>query len=74
MAGKLQVSIDLNVCVGNAMCPHLAAKTFDLDDNRQGRVVDPNADTQENILEAAEACPVSAITVVDLESGEQLFP
>ena len=74
MAGKLQVSIDLNVCVGNAMCPHLAGKTFDLDDNRQGHVIDPNADTRENVMEAAEACPVSAITAVDTESGEQLFP
>ncbi len=74
MAGKLQVSIDLNVCVGNAMCPHIASKTFELNDDRQSRVIDPDGDSRENVLEAAESCPVSAITVVDAESGEQLFP
>ena len=74
MAGKLQVSIDLNVCVGNAMCPHLAGKTFALNDDRQGKVIDPDGDTRENVMEAAEACPVSAITVIDGESGDQLFP
>ena len=74
MAGKLQVSIDLNVCVGNAMCPHIASKSFALNDDRQGMVIDPDGDSRETVLEAAEACPVSAITVVDAESGEQLFP
>ncbi len=28
----------------------------------------------EMLIEAAEACPAAAITVVDLDSGEQLFP
>ena len=74
MAGKLQVSIDLNVCVVNAMCPHIASKSFALNDDRQGMVIDPDGDTRENVLEAAEACPVSAITVIDADSGEQLFP
>ena len=74
MAGKLQVSIDLNVCVGNAMCPHIASKSFALNNDRQGMVIDPDGDNRENVLEAAEACPVSAITVVDAETGEQLFP
>ena len=74
MAAKLQVSIDLNVCVGNAMCPHIASKSFALNDDRQGKVIDPDGDSRETVLEAAEACPVSAITVIDSESGEQLFP
>ena len=74
MAGKLQVSIDLNVCVGNAMCPHIASKSFALNDDRQAKVIDPDGNTREEVLEAAESCPVSAITVIDADSGEQLFP
>ncbi len=74
MAGKLAVSVDLDVCVGNAMCPHLASKSFALNDDRQSQVIDPNGDPREAVMEAAEACPVSAITVVDAETGEQLFP
>ena len=74
MAGKLQVTVDLNVCVGNAICPHIAPKSFGLNDDRQSQVLDPNGEAREVVLEAAEACPVSAITVVDAETGEELFP
>ena len=74
MARKLRVRVDHNVCVGNAMCETFAPKTFRLNDNRQSEAVDPDGDTVEKIIEAAENCPVSAILVEDVETGEQLFP
>ena len=74
MARKLLVSVDHNVCVGNSMCETLAPKVFVLNDDRQSEAVNPDGDTEENILEAAENCPVSAIKVVDAETGETLFP
>ena len=74
MATKLRITVDHNICVGNAMCETFAPKVFVLNDDRQSEAVDPGADTLENILEAAENCPVSAITVVDEETGETLFP
>ena len=74
MARKLRVRVDHNVCVGNAMCTSIAPKVFALNDNRQSEAVDPAGDTVEKILEAAENCPVSAITVEDADTGEQLFP
>ena len=74
MPGKLQVTVDHDLCVGNAMCPHIAPKTFSLNDDRQSQVIDPGGDAAGVVLEAAEACPVSAIKVVDADSGEQLFP
>ncbi len=74
MARKLLVSVDHNLCVGNSMCETLAPKVFVLNDDRQSEAVNPNGDTVENILEAAENCPVSAITVVDAETVEKLFP
>jgi ferredoxin len=74
MAGKLKVTVDHDVCVGNAMCPHIAGKVFQLNADRQSEVTDPDGEPREVVLEAAEACPVSAITVVDADTGEQLFP
>ena len=74
MARKLIVSVDHNLCVGNSMCETLAPKVFVLNDDRQSEAVNPDGDTEENILEAAENCPVSAISVVDAETGEKLFP
>ena len=56
------------------MCETYASKVFVLNDDRQSAVADPTADTEENILEAAENCPVSAIKVVDADTGETIFP
>jgi ferredoxin len=56
------------------MCESFAPHVFRLDENRQSEAVDPNGDTVEKILQAAENCPVSAIFVEDAETGEQLFP
>jgi hypothetical protein len=36
-------------------------------------VKDPDGDPLEKILEAAENCPVTAITVEDADTGEVLF-
>jgi ferredoxin len=74
MARKLKITVDLNVCVGNAMCETFATNTFALNDDRQSSVANPDGDTEDVVLEAAENCPVSAITVLDAETGEQLFP
>lgn len=74
MARKISVSVNHDLCVGNAMCVTIATKAFVLNDDRQSTPADPDSDTEELIIEAAENCPVSAITVTDADSGEQLFP
>ncbi|MEE8176481.1 MAG: ferredoxin [Acidobacteriota bacterium] len=74
MARNLKITVDHNVCVGNQMCETFAPKVFVINDNRQSEVADAAADTEENIMEAAENCPVSAITVEDADTGEKLFP
>ena len=56
------------------MCETFAPNVFRLNDNRRSEAVDPSGDSNEKILEAAENCPVSAITVEDADTGEQLFP
>ena len=74
MTRKLRVWVDHQICVGNAMCETIATNTFRLNENRQSEVVNPEGDSIEKILEAAENCPVSAIFVEDAETGERLFP
>jgi len=56
------------------MCETIAPKVFRLNENRQSEAANPEGDSVEKILEAAENCPVSAIFVEDAETGEQLFP
>ncbi len=74
MARKLKITVNPNVCVGNAMCETYATKTFALNDDRQSSVINAEGDPEELVLEAAENCPVSAITVSDADTDEQLFP
>jgi len=56
------------------MCETFAPHVFQLNDDRQSEAVDPAGDPEEQILEAAENCPVSAIFVEDADTGERLFP
>ena len=74
MARKIRVSVDHDVCVGNAMCVTIATKAFTLNDDRRAVPADPESDTEEVIMDAAENCPVAAITVIDAETGGRLFP
>jgi ferredoxin len=74
VARKLRVRVDHLLCVGNAMCETFAPNVFRLNDDRQSEAVDPAGDSEAKILEAAENCPMSAITVEDADTGEQLFP
>ena len=74
MGRKVQSTVDHNVCVGNTLCVTIAPKVFVLNEQRQSEAVNPEGDTIEKILDAAENCPVSAIIVEDAETGERLFP
>ena len=56
------------------MCETIATNVFVLNADRQSEAKDPSADTEEIIREAAENCPVSAIKVVDADTGETIFP
>lgn len=52
----------------------IAPDTFDIDDLGQASVVDPRGDSLELVLDAAQNCPVRAISVADAETGEKLYP
>ena len=52
----------------------VTSATFVLNESGKSSVGNPQGDTEEKILEAAENCPVSAITVEDAETGERRFP
>ena len=74
MARKLGITVDHDLCVGNDMCTNIATNVFALNEELQSEAVNPDGDPEDKILEAAENCPVSAITVVDEQTGERLFP
>ncbi len=62
--------VDPDECSAHGDCVEVAPQVFRLDDTA---VVIGNG-PYELILEAAEACPAVAISIVDEESGETVFP
>ncbi len=62
--------IDPNECSAHGDCVDIAPQVFQLDDT--ATVIGAGPD--ELILEAAEVCPAVAISVVDSETGETVFP
>ena len=60
-------------CCGNAECVRIAPEVFVLDSKNKAVVVEDNGVPWETILEAAEACPCTAIVVED-DDGKALFP
>ena len=62
--------VDPNECSAHGDCVEIAPQIFRLDDT----AVVIGTGPFEKILEAAEACPAVAISVVDDETGETVFP
>ncbi len=62
--------IDPNECSAHGDCVDIAPEVFQLDDT----AVVIGSGPDHLILEAAGVCPAVAISVVDSETGETVFP
>lgn len=62
--------IDQSSCIAQGDCVELVPQVFQLDDF--AIVVGTGPD--DLILTAAKECPVEAISIVDSETGEQVYP
>lgn len=68
-----QIRIDRELCTGYAECVGIAPEVFELGQDDIVVVVDPEGSDDETVLDAARACPVDAITLLD-EYEEQVWP
>lgn len=72
--GKIRrIVIDRAMCIGAQSCVVVADKLFQMDDQNLAYVVDPDSHNEDEILLAAQACPVLAILLYD-ENGNKIFP
>ena len=69
----MQLRILHKECCGSGQCQEIAPGAFGMDSKNKAVILDPESETPEKILEAAENCPCSAIVVMDNE-GETVFP
>lgn len=69
----VQVIVDLTACIGAGPCVIAAEKVFQIrSSDGKAIIVDPDANTIEQIREAAESCPVLAIKLK--KDNQQIFP
>lgn len=62
--------IEEGSCIGQGDCMELAPAVFEVDDC--ARVI--GTGPEELILAAGRECPTGAISIVDSETGEQVYP
>lgn len=88
--GKYKVKVDRSLCIGAGSCEAIAPQAFRLDNN--GKVIlrkkeglqltnisyfEELEETAENIWNAAKACPVNAIKIIEVDeegNERQIWP
>lgn len=71
---KFRIELNQSKCQAYGKCAATAPALFGLDDSRKVRLVGDNETTDDQVVKAAKGCPYRVITVVDAESGGQIFP
>jgi ferredoxin len=71
---RLRIETAKAKCRSFGKCMNVAPEVFAFDADRKVSVIDPAGAPGETILKAAASCPYRVISVIDDESGTQLFP
>lgn len=67
------LSVDPDRCGGSGVCAGLAPRHFTYTGRQSVPVAGP-FDPDDQVLAAAECCPMEAIRIVDAASGQPLYP
>ncbi|WP_127781918.1 ferredoxin [Rhodococcus sp. X156] len=61
----MKVTVDFDLCEANGVCAGLAPKVFDLDDDEQLTILQPEPpeELQARVRKAVERCPKSALAL-----------
>jgi ferredoxin len=71
---RYRIELEPARCQSYGKCLSLAPNVFAWDRARKVRLADPAGAPEETILKAAKLCPYRAIAVIDVDSGEPVFP
>jgi ferredoxin len=74
-AGKYQVRVINEKCIGAASCVAVAPKAFKLNEQQIAEVLaSASEESDENLLLSAQSCPTMAIEIIDSETGKKVWP
>ncbi len=63
----MKVKVDKNLCIGCGACQSIEPSVFELEDDGLAKAIDTeiNKEIKENVMDAIEGCPTSAISEVE---------
>jgi ferredoxin len=70
---RVAIEVDRALCYGFGDCVDTVPAVFALDEEDTAVVLDPDAAPLDDVVEAAQNCPVDAVIIVD-EDGQQIYP
>ncbi|GLW55970.1 ferredoxin [Kitasatospora phosalacinea] len=73
-APKLVVTVDRSRCIGSGLCARTAPADLALAPDGRATPTRPATEGFAELTEAAEMCPVEAITVRDAATGKLIAP
>jgi len=68
----IHAAVDRSACIGSGPCFVLAPRAFRLDESMKAIVLEPDEETEDRLLAAAEECPTQAIYLS--RDGVRLYP
>jgi ferredoxin len=74
VTARYRIQVDHAVCQGSGLCVGIAPENFKIGDDFKSRPLMETVDASDNVRDAAECCPLEAITVTDADTGEPVAP
>ena len=74
MSETWKIIVDRRVCASTGLCAAAAPAQFELDQSGQSHAKAEIFPASQELMDIAESCPVEAITVINTDTGEPLFP
>ncbi len=69
----MKIKLIRDKCISAGTCVAIAPDTFALDDEGKVKLVNPDGNDEQTIIDAAKSCPTQAIEIYD-DAGKQLAP
>lgn len=73
MSRKLEITVE-STCISSGYCRNHAPDVFGVGPARKSVVLSNPVEETPAVVTAFESCPVEAISAVDAETGEDVFP
>ncbi len=71
---RFRVRIDEKFCIGAGVCAEMMPLVFSLNDQGVAEAPALVRAPRRRILDVAEGCPVRAISVIDADTEDQVYP